>query len=92
MDFILSFRMALKRYNDLAVFPHDILQEMTAKTHFQNAVHNAPNLRDIAAREVQDMAVSNSPSMDLEQYLSVAEAAASLHDANHASWSRPRRC
>ena len=83
MDFILSFRMALKRYNDLAVFPHDILQEMTAKTHFQNAVHNAPNLRDIAAREVQDMAVSNSPSMDLEQYLSVAEAAASLHDAHH---------
>ena len=83
MDFIVSFRMALKRYNDLAVYPHDVLQDITAKTHFQNAVHSAPNLRDIAAREVQDMAVSNLPAMDLEQYLSVAEAAASLHDAHH---------
>ena len=81
MDFIINFVTLLRRHNEYATTPQDVVHDITAKAFLKNAVHDAPNLRDVAVRETQDMAMYNVGPMSFDKYLTCLEAAAGLHDS-----------
>ena len=80
MDFLTSYMTMLRRFNDYATHPHDHISEHNAKMYLRTAVYGAANLREVSAREVQDMATRQCPPMSFSQYVTCLETAASLHD------------
>ena len=81
MDFLTTFLNMLRRHNEYATGPHDVVSDHSAKSFLRNAIHDAANLRDISTRETQDMAMYNASPMDFPKYLLCLETAAGLHDA-----------
>ena len=64
MDFLTTFLNMLRRHNEYATGPHDVVSDHSAKSFLRNAIHDAANLRDISTRETQDMAMYNAAPMD----------------------------